>query len=179
MRLVKDERLPSRIISSPFVVEFVGLPDRTRIEHVRAGKCILFRQFMVDLDGEVILWGDLLTRKAENPSVPFSQRWAVGQRIKSIHKTEDIRIHRDLPRGEVASPSVRRRHGIHLRRTQGRAQALVITANEGTIFLDRPSHRSSKLIAAEGWLLGVKEIPRVEGAVSKELIDRAVKLACP
>src|SRR6267142_5753366 len=110
MRLVKDERLSSRIISTPFVVEFVGLPDRTRIEHVGARKCILFRQFMVDFDGEVILWGDLLTRKAVNSSIAVSQRWSVWQGIKSIHKTEDIRIHRNLPRGEVASPSIRRGH---------------------------------------------------------------------
>src|SRR6266496_4364977 len=86
MRLVEDEHLPSRIISSPLVVELVGLPDRAGIEHVGAGKCVLFRQFMVDFDREVILRGDLLTRKGKNPRIPCSQRRAVWQRVKAFTK---------------------------------------------------------------------------------------------
>ena len=139
MRLVEDEHLPSRIISSPLVVELVGLPDRAGIEHVGAGKCVLFRQFMVDFDREVILRGDLLTRKGKNPRIPCSQRRAVWQRVKSVHKAENIRIHRDLPGGEIAGPRIRRGHAVHLRRTQRRAQALVITKNECAVFLNRPS----------------------------------------
>src|SRR5437016_7860646 len=113
MRLVEDEHLPSRIISSPLVVELVGLPDRAGIEHVGAGKCVLFRQFMVDFDREVILRGDLLTRKGKNPRIPCSQRRAVWQRVKSVHKAENIRINRDLPGGEVADPRRSRRSEEH------------------------------------------------------------------
>src|SRR6266404_3484166 len=87
VRLVEGKHLTPRIISSPLVVEFVGLPDRSAIEHVGAGDCVLFRQFMIDFGREVILGSDLLTRKDENPGIPPDQQWAVRQRIKSIHKT--------------------------------------------------------------------------------------------
>ncbi len=98
---INCEHLPPRIVSSPLVVEFVGLPDRPGIEHVGTGNCVLFRRFVIDFDREVILGRDLLTRKSKNPSVPRSQESAVWQRIKSGHKTEDSWINLDLPGGEV------------------------------------------------------------------------------
>src|SRR5947209_7393657 len=103
VRFVNGEHLPPRIISSPLVVEFVGLPDRPGIEHVGTGNCVLFRRFVVDFNREVILGRDLLTRKSKNPSVPCPQERAVWQRIKSGHKTEDSWINLDLPSGEVTS----------------------------------------------------------------------------
>src|SRR5258708_30589820 len=116
---------------------------------------------MIDFGREVILRSGLLTRKGENPSIPSSQESAVWQRVKGIHKTENIRINLDLPGGEVACPRSRGRHRIHLRNAQGRPQALVITENESPILLNRPSKRISKLIHAEGPLFGGKEIPRL------------------
>src|SRR5256885_17161651 len=104
MRLVEGEHLPSRIISSPLVVELVGLPDRAGIEHVGAGECVLFRQLMVDFDREVILRGDLLTRKGKNPRIPCSQRRGVWQRVKTLHKPENTRNNPELTGGAGTRP---------------------------------------------------------------------------
>src|SRR5262249_21312564 len=54
-------------------------------------------------------------------------------------------------------------------------QSLVIRKEKGSILLYWPSRRSSELISLERRDLSVKEIPRVQGAVPKELIDIAVE----
>src|SRR5215469_4181019 len=117
--LADGKQLPSRVVSSPLVVQFVGLPDRSGVEHVGAGNFVFLRQFMIHFSRKVILGSNLLTRKGENPGVPRPQQGAVRQRIKSLHKTQDSWINLDVPRGEVTSQGSRRRDGIHLRHAKG------------------------------------------------------------
>src|SRR5439155_4147316 len=169
--LVDDKYLPPRVISGPLVVKFVGLPDLPCVEHVGAGKRVLFRHLMIHFGREVIFGRDLLPGKRKNSRVSGTKKRAVWQGIKSIHKTEDCWINRYLPRGEVARACSRGGHRIHLGHSRGRTQALVITKNESAILYDRPTERSSKLIAAEGRLLSIKEISRVQRTVPKELIN--------
>ena len=82
--LVDGKHLSPRVISGSLVIELVGLPDRPGVEHIGAGKCVLFRQLMIHLGREVILGRDLLPRKSENPRIARTQEGAVWQRIKSI-----------------------------------------------------------------------------------------------
>ena len=118
VHLIDGKHLSSRVVSSPLVIELVGLPHRSGVKHVGTGNCVLFRYLMIHFGREVILGSDLLTRKGEDPRVPSPQQRAVRHRIKSIDKTEDSWIDRDLARGEFARPRSLGRHGIYLRHAQ-------------------------------------------------------------
>src|SRR6266550_2005469 len=118
VRVVQGEELAPRIISCPFVIQFVGLPNRPDIEHVSAIESFLFRKVVVNSGGEIILWGDLLTRKSENPRIARRQKGTVGQGVESIHERQDIGVDCDLCGRKLARPRSRRGHGINLGQPQ-------------------------------------------------------------
>src|SRR5256885_11195909 len=115
VHVVQGEELAPRIISCPFVIQFVGLPNRPDIEHVSAIESVLFRKVVVNSGGEIVLWSDLLTRKSKNPSIARCQQGSIWQGIESIHESQNIGVDRDLPRGKIARTRNCRRHGINLR----------------------------------------------------------------
>ena len=113
--MVQGEELTPRIISCPFVIQFVGLPNRPDIEHVSAIESVLFRKVVVNSGGEIVLWSDLLARKSKNPSIARREEGSIGHRVESVHECQDIGVDRDLPRGKIARTRGCRRHGINLR----------------------------------------------------------------
>ena len=115
MRVVQGEELAPRIISCPFVIQLVGLPNGPDIEHVSAVESVLFGKVVVNFGGEVVLWSDLLARKSENPGIARRQEGTIGQRVESIQERQDIGVDCDLPGRQVARPRSRGGHGIHLR----------------------------------------------------------------
>src|SRR6266567_1511488 len=118
VHVVQGEELAPRIITCPLVIQLVGLPNGPDIEHVSAVESVLFRKVVVNSGGEIVLWGDLLARKSENPRIARRQKGTVGQGIESIHERQDIGVDCDLPGREVARSRSRRGHGINLGQPQ-------------------------------------------------------------
>src|SRR5437879_7033859 len=78
MRSVHAEELASRIVTRPLVVQFVRLSNSSAVEHIRCGKGVLRRKFVIDLDREIVFRRYLLTRKRINPRIACSQHAFVG-----------------------------------------------------------------------------------------------------
>ena len=78
MRFVHAEELASRIVTRPLVVQFVRLSNSSAVVHIRSGKAVLCRKFVIDLDREIVFRRYLLTRKRINPRIACSQHAFVG-----------------------------------------------------------------------------------------------------
>src|SRR5258708_4056296 len=95
--LMQCKNLPPRVVSRPFVVEFIRLSHRSPVKHVGARDAVRSRKFMINLGREIVLGGDLLAREGKDSCIPRTQKRSVGWRVKRIYEAQDILIRHDSP----------------------------------------------------------------------------------
>ena len=158
------------------VVQCIGLREVCTVVENGASQAVTARKVMVDFARVEVLVPNLAGRYAVVSNI--SRRIDSGIRQRPEAKiARYCRIYRDIAGREDTVTRVLRRYTIRFGNSKRLPQTLVVGKEERLVTKHGSAKRAAELVAPEGCnCRGVEVVPRVERAVTNELVRAAAKL---